>query len=413
MGTPGIRDAWTLGLWDTTMACPPVLRSLVEHLPGDLQEAFATQYLPRIPAGSGISPRDISFFHSFDVAELLHKLDAEGGRRGHRTPTLSVIASIHAPDAAALMVSCGNPSCPQRNRVDFSTLLICSRCRTMKYCDANCQREDWGAHKRLCKAAAAAADRREAAGAHESDKEAELVRNSFRASRMVAALCNDIGALYAAWVGRFDGMPGVIFVECPDLVSWSGGPADDAEAFATGGVDFGVVPDGGESGVAFLSFLPLAQLATYVKHGARRDGSDDRVHVPHTKTYPPCQGPAATQVAPRRLHETLLGPTHRLNSSFITMLTRSGIMSERGGKGSVDVADAIFIVVRDARSGFVKCMSMQNPYPPGDISSAVEARWESAVNERLAHADVIAARGDGQRFALNYHCVDSRVVRGE
>jgi len=207
-------------------------------------------------------------------------------------------------------------------------------------------------------------------------------------------------------------MPGVVFVECPDLVSWSGGPAEDAEAFATCGVDFGLVPDGGESGVAFLTFLPLAQLTTYVKHGARRDGSDDRVHVPHAEVYPPCQGPAATRVAPRRLHETLLGPEHRLNSSLITVLSRSGVMSERGGKGSVDVADTIFVVVRDAHSGFVKFMSMRNPYPPRDITAAVESRWESAVNERLAHADVVAARGDGLRFALNYPCVDSRVVWG-
>lgn len=34
-------------------------------------------------------------------------------------------------------------------------LLTCGRCKTVKYCSANCQRAAWGAHKAACKAPAA------------------------------------------------------------------------------------------------------------------------------------------------------------------------------------------------------------------------------------------------------------------
>lgn len=384
------------------MSHPPVLQALVEQLPSDLRDALATQYLPRLPVDSGLDARDISLFHWFDVAELIRDIAAAAGRRGRRSPTLSVMASVHSPDAAAMMPSCGNTACPRRSHVDFASLLVCARCRTVKYCDADCQRADWKVHKRVCKAAAAAADAREAGGAAAAAKAAEVSRNSFRASRLVGTLCSEISVLYSAWAGRFGGMPGVVLVESPDFLAWSGGPEEDAAAVAAGVVDFfGNVPVGAESGCAFISFLPLRQLAAYAK---------DAFRVPHKKAYPPCKGPAATGVAPRLLHETLLGPEHETSSLFFAMLSRCGIISATGGPGSTAVSEEIFIVVRETCSGFVKLVTMRNPYRADDLSAAVEARWESAVNEQLGHADVLVAKGDGRRFALNWHCVETHVA---
>lgn len=51
-----------------------------------------------------------------------------------------------APELAGCCQACGKQSL---------TLLQCARCRTARYCDAECQRSNWLDHKRSCKVAAA------------------------------------------------------------------------------------------------------------------------------------------------------------------------------------------------------------------------------------------------------------------
>lgn len=49
--------------------------------------------------------------------------------------------------------ACCNPACESRKAGEFVALSACSRCRSVYYCNASCQREDWPAHKAICKRA--------------------------------------------------------------------------------------------------------------------------------------------------------------------------------------------------------------------------------------------------------------------
>ena len=52
---------------------------------------------------------------------------------------------------------CGNLRCPNLAGATEAEAKskLCTRCRSVRYCGAVCQRTDWGAHKRVCKALAA------------------------------------------------------------------------------------------------------------------------------------------------------------------------------------------------------------------------------------------------------------------
>ncbi|KAG7286825.1 hypothetical protein NEMBOFW57_009142 [Staphylotrichum longicolle] len=45
--------------------------------------------------------------------------------------------------------SCANPACPQPPPTT-PTLLLCSRCRTTRYCSQSCQAASWASHKHSC-----------------------------------------------------------------------------------------------------------------------------------------------------------------------------------------------------------------------------------------------------------------------
>ncbi len=40
--------------------------------------------------------------------------------------------------------------CKAKTKPDGGSLLQCSRCRSVKYCSAACQRQDWPTHKPSC-----------------------------------------------------------------------------------------------------------------------------------------------------------------------------------------------------------------------------------------------------------------------
>jgi hypothetical protein len=44
-------------------------------------------------------------------------------------------------------------ACGKEKRDDGSTLLLCARCRTEKYCSTDCQKKRWKAHKKNCEPA--------------------------------------------------------------------------------------------------------------------------------------------------------------------------------------------------------------------------------------------------------------------
>ncbi|KAI0061696.1 hypothetical protein BV25DRAFT_1886486 [Artomyces pyxidatus] len=47
--------------------------------------------------------------------------------------------------------SCSNPSCGYYGQVAAKAPLKCSKCKSAKYCDKNCQRAHWPQHKEYCK----------------------------------------------------------------------------------------------------------------------------------------------------------------------------------------------------------------------------------------------------------------------
>jgi hypothetical protein len=49
----------------------------------------------------------------------------------------------HNPNAPTGCARCGGPGEP--------SLMQCSKCHVAKYCSRECQAEDWGAHKEVCK----------------------------------------------------------------------------------------------------------------------------------------------------------------------------------------------------------------------------------------------------------------------
>lgn len=62
-----------------------------------------------------------------------------------------------------------------RQRGDGVRILLCSRCRSVGYCGADCQRGDWPSHKVVCgKAAVAGGASGQAAGASEEERERAL-----------------------------------------------------------------------------------------------------------------------------------------------------------------------------------------------------------------------------------------------
>lgn len=44
--------------------------------------------------------------------------------------------------------TCANPSCPSKSEV--APTLLCSRCRTTRYCSQPCQAASWATHKNGC-----------------------------------------------------------------------------------------------------------------------------------------------------------------------------------------------------------------------------------------------------------------------
>lgn len=52
--------------------------------------------------------------------------------------------------------ACGG--CGAHEKEDGSTLLRCGKCKKRGYCSVNCQKEHWGLHKKVCKAAPAGGD---------------------------------------------------------------------------------------------------------------------------------------------------------------------------------------------------------------------------------------------------------------
>lgn len=53
--------------------------------------------------------------------------------------------------------SCANPQCPNKSKSGSVELLRCSRCKSVHYCCAECQKSHWKAHKSVCKPEAAPA----------------------------------------------------------------------------------------------------------------------------------------------------------------------------------------------------------------------------------------------------------------
>lgn len=57
---------------------------------------------------------------------------------------------------------CWCATCRHGNLIHGKKLLACSQCKKARYCDQQCQREDWKAHKKVCKELQAAAATRDA-----------------------------------------------------------------------------------------------------------------------------------------------------------------------------------------------------------------------------------------------------------
>ena len=52
-------------------------------------------------------------------------------------------------------IVCGSTPC-SKFAASYEKYLTCGKCRSVWYCNKNCQREDWKRHKKFCKAQSAA-----------------------------------------------------------------------------------------------------------------------------------------------------------------------------------------------------------------------------------------------------------------
>ena len=361
------------------------LAVLLWQMPEDLRDAMNVQYsgLPGLPAIG--SPHD--------VTELLHGLIRLSGPQ--RTPNLSCYSNPH--HSRGVLVGCCYLDCPNRNKC--LGVLLCARCRTARYCNASCQRAHWTIHKKVCTIMEAEADRCDAGGAVAAAKVLDDTRNGYRTSRLLGTIHLELALVYAAWSARFGSIPGIIIIDTPDLVAWNGGSKENPAVLEQTTLDDApVVP---ENAVAFLSFLPLDQAFFYRRQYVAGIG------VPHSEVYPPCHGPSALHVAPRRVHEAIIGPDPDITPGIVAMLQHRGMMTETLGPGATAAAsDEIFVAVRDTGTGFTKAMSMLNPFHASSLVPLIHTNWERGVREQLAHTDVLVVSGGpgGRRFSLNYHC---------
>ena len=102
-------------------------------------------------------------------------------------------------DAAAAPAAprdvCANPGCTKPSK--YGARMTCTRCRAAQYCDAQCQRAHWRAHKPVCAAAAAAAAAAQLVPYDGLRKEAAALLRSLVAAAAVPG-CRDLGTAYRA-----------------------------------------------------------------------------------------------------------------------------------------------------------------------------------------------------------------------
>ncbi|KAJ6525299.1 hypothetical protein DFH09DRAFT_174840 [Mycena vulgaris] len=56
-----------------------------------------------------------------------------------------------APTTPSSLISCNNPACSAYNVINRDSLLKCGKCKTITYCNKECQRAHWPVHKQICK----------------------------------------------------------------------------------------------------------------------------------------------------------------------------------------------------------------------------------------------------------------------
>ena len=85
------------------------------------------------------------------LAKLLAEAEANKISIGQQVQQKRQDALQAKTDLLALTTRCANPNCHKTQRT--TELSICTACREISYCGAECQRADWKEHKIKCKAA--------------------------------------------------------------------------------------------------------------------------------------------------------------------------------------------------------------------------------------------------------------------
>jgi ankyrin repeat protein len=134
-------------------------------------------------AADGQTPLDVSIGEGHhQAAQVLRELERTARTRkeaaGQADRTAAGRGSVEATAAASQAGACA--ACGSSSGASDAPLKICSRCQSVKYCSALCQRTHWPAHKVSCAAAVAAGSGGGASTTQASGRAGTLAAGSLR-----------------------------------------------------------------------------------------------------------------------------------------------------------------------------------------------------------------------------------------